>query len=221
MNRRESFSAIAGLFTLFTGCAGLRENPMGNRIGNPLQVAGLYHPTPRVVEIAKNSIQDIALPFDDAFNIARKIIYKSEPPFTDHMQTPEETVRLRTGDCEDFAVYLSKLLTENRIYNEIIFGQGHISDGFVLHGWNRAYLGMQGLGIQRFTLDAVAGLRILESEVPAGYYREYCSYHQTDYSDEGIRKMEKYLQGEERLAAFRNTVTGDPKKRIFEWRKIG
>jgi len=211
MNRRTFLTL--GLATILNGCVGIRENPVSNRIGNPIQLTGLYHPQPRVINIIRDSISGVELPFDDAFNTARKIVYKNDLPFCNYMPTPQEVESRGTGDCKSFAIYLSKLLTDKRIYNELVFGQANKADGFVLHVWNRAYLDY--FGVRKFTLDAASNLRLLESEVPIEDYREYCSYHLTDYSRKGIEKMNRYIQSEERLAAFRNTITGNPKKKIL------
>jgi len=37
----------------------------------------------------------------------------------DYYQTPEETLKLKTGDCEDFAILIQKLCQDNNIKTEI------------------------------------------------------------------------------------------------------
>lgn len=50
---------------------------------------------------SKKTIINVA-DINDFWN--KTITYKSEPPGEDIWQTPEETLKLKTGDCEDFAI---------------------------------------------------------------------------------------------------------------------
>ena len=50
--------------------------------------------------------------------LASNFSYVMEMP--DKWQTPEETVQLKTGDCEDFAILASAILTRLGIANDII-----------------------------------------------------------------------------------------------------
>jgi hypothetical protein len=207
MNRRNFL--LTGLGTCLAGCRAPGQFGLVGMIGSPKVVE------PREVPIKYSSIENMQYDFDDAFEIARRIQYKSEPPFSDHMQSPEETLRLGTGDCEDFAVYLSKLLTDKRISNEVVFGQVQRADGLNLHVWNRVYEGGH-----KYLLDAVAGTRLLEEEIPVGYYREYLSVKFKGFSPLVVAGYNLKTHLEEIPPVFRNLITGDPKKRIIGGGKV-
>src|SRR3989344_1737407 len=74
----------------------------------------------------------------ECFNKAASIEYKSEPDGDDYWQTPEETERLGTGDCEDKAIYLHNQLKKNKIESEVVFGyiySSHLFGKWNMHGW--------------------------------------------------------------------------------------
>lgn len=75
----------------------------------------------------------------ECFNKAAAIEYKEEPAGEDYFQTPEETEKLGTGDCEDKAKYLEYQLEKNKIKSKIFFGYANSSYFFnpkgSMHGW--------------------------------------------------------------------------------------
>jgi hypothetical protein len=62
------------------------------------------------------------------------ITYKGEKPNTfNHTQQPEETIRLRTGDCEDFAALITDALLYHGYEAEIISVEAKTSSGLIIH----------------------------------------------------------------------------------------
>lgn len=167
-----------------------------------------------IIPIEHNSIEEFRFDFDDAYETAGKIRYKEEPCFCDNMQTPEKTALLGTGDCEDSAVYLSKLLTDRGIHNEIIFGQIHSSDGLRFHVWNRVIENND-----KYILDPVCRTRILEKEVPAGYYNEFLCIKPKGYSILDIAEYSLKSRIKEIPAVARIAINKDLNKRIIGGRK--
>lgn len=77
---------------------------------------------------------------NDHFNAS--ITYTSEPAGADHWQTPTETDRLRTGDCEDFAIAKAAALLQNGIpESSIDYYQGSTRTGGEMHFILRVTLG--------------------------------------------------------------------------------
>jgi len=97
-------------------------------------------------------------PTQDGFDairdwVAANIEYKTDEEqwgVDEYWQTPEETLSLRTGDCEDFAILLCTLLRAYRIGEEQIYvalglgndGYGH---AFLIENW---YLGGEWRAIE-------------------------------------------------------------------------
>jgi len=206
-------SGVIGLATL-SGCASPGKIELSRITNNgteyPIQINGI-----KIIPIIqKNSIESLSFDFDPCFEAARKIQYKPEAFFHDYMQTPQETAKLGTGDCEDFAVYLSKLLSDRRIYNEIVFGQIHKSDGLRFHVWNRVIENSN-----RYLLDSVAGTRMLEAEVPKGYYNEFTRVKPLGYSRLDMRRYSILAHQNEFAPVLKIIINGDSNKKLFGGRK--
>lgn len=55
------------------------------------------------------------------------------PDYRDYWQTPRETEKWKTGDCEDKAFYLNKMLKEKGIESRVVFGLQH---EWILRPWH-------------------------------------------------------------------------------------
>ncbi len=63
-----------------------------------------------------------------------RINYKEETPGTlNHTQGPEETMRLRTGDCEDYAYLITDALTHDGYEARIISVEARRHRGIIIH----------------------------------------------------------------------------------------
>jgi len=72
--------------------------------------------------------------FMNSFHKACSIEYKAEEVPNDYWQTPKETKKLKTGDCEDKAFYLQDLLKKEGIKTREVFGMRTLSDR-QMHSW--------------------------------------------------------------------------------------
>ena len=70
----------------------------------------------------------------ESFRKASSIRYVGEKGL-DYWQTPEETERLRTGDCEDLAIYLQKLLYKESRKSQVEFGFANRLNFLSKHAW--------------------------------------------------------------------------------------
>lgn len=88
-----------------------------------------------------------------AWPTACGIEYKSEPAGEDHWQSPEETIRLGTGDCEDKALLLWYVLRHVRGVKDVrlVVGQTHV----VLHHAHHAWVEV-GKGMGTLVMDPTA-----------------------------------------------------------------
>jgi len=147
-------AALLGLLTASgLSCVAYYENPTTTPFGmTESQIMG--HITPDCT-VVKECLQGILgdLPYElteagfDAIRewVAANIDYMSDEErwgIEEYWQTPEETLSLRTGDCEDFAILLCTLLRAYGIDEEHIYvaigvddkGYGH---AFLIEDWYR------------------------------------------------------------------------------------
>ncbi len=107
--------------------------------------------------------------------VAYNIEYKLDEDVhgvTDYWQTPEETLDLRTGDCEDFAILLCTLLRAYGIGKEHIY----IAIGVDNKGYGHAFL------IEDWYLDGE--WRAIEPQVEAGPFhpgQRFKDFNLTDF----------------------------------------
>jgi transglutaminase-like putative cysteine protease len=101
------------------------------------------------------------------FAKARAIEYKHDDP--EYWQLPEETIELKTGDCEDKAFYLLSMLSEKGIKSRIVVGHTlgihrgvNASDS--LHAWNEVEINGE-----TYVLDATSDLYRNKNRL-GGYY---------------------------------------------------
>jgi hypothetical protein len=94
------------------------------------------------------------------------IKYKYDPWF-DPWQTPEETLSLRTGDCEDFAILWLYLCNENGFGKGVMEGYKN-SDGSKCHAIGRLgnyqfnYLASVPIKIFEWSYDSVICLSVVK-----------------------------------------------------------
>lgn len=79
--------------------------------------------------------------FMDKFNEVSSIKYVHEAKGEDYWQTPKETERLGTGDCEDKAFYLQDKLKKQGIESEVCFGLLVFTERESGHAWVEYKLG--------------------------------------------------------------------------------
>jgi len=98
--------------------------------------------------------------------LARRITYVADKVGHDYWQTPDETVRIDAGDCEDQAIYLHWLLQDEGIASEVIFGRGDTSRPLAGgHAWVEC-----DIDGQQYLLDVSSNLMIQRDQVPPGKY---------------------------------------------------
>lgn len=61
--------------------------------------------------------------------------YVAEPPTSDFWQTPRLTLRLGTGDCEDFSVLVAALLRHHGLEAGVVTGFLWTRQGWIGHAW--------------------------------------------------------------------------------------
>jgi len=67
--------------------------------------------------------------------LREKVRYQPEPEGKDYWQLPEESERLGTGDCEDFAIWLYAKMKREGVNNvRLCIGKFH-SDADQMHAW--------------------------------------------------------------------------------------
>lgn len=96
------------------------------------------------------------------------ITYKSEGN-KDHWQIPSVSKRLRTGDCEDFAIWVYAKMLENGMTNVRLVIGDHIN---TRHAWlNWYYKG------EIYIIDPTISKDVLKvSDHPHGYYKPIYSF---------------------------------------------
>ena len=97
---------------LISSCASLQEC----YIGSTFNKRKLYHLT-RPQEFSNYK------QFQEVLGKLSEITYKQEFQDEDYWQTPKETERLKTGDCEDLSIYVSELLSQRGIINKKVLGR--------------------------------------------------------------------------------------------------
>ena len=136
---------------------------------------------PRILS-TYSSIQAQRFKFDRDLETATQIENQFEGFLRDHWQTPEETIRLKTGDCDDKSIYLSKLLTDQRIENQLVYGRFHKSDPFSKkHIWLSVYENNN-----EYILDPVSGVKLLKDEIPKGMFIPEYTFILKNYSQKEI-----------------------------------
>lgn len=86
----------------------------------------------------------------DSFRESLDLEYLDDPE--DYWQSPEETARLGTGDCEDKALYLRALLIREGIDAAVVFGVQDITTSRQMHAWVEIMIDGK-----RFLLDPTDG----------------------------------------------------------------
>lgn len=150
-------AVVLGLIVVSgVSCMSSTAYPVGSVAATPSTTESVYQSyiTPQYQSV-QETLRDIlgAPPYqlsqtglDDIRDwVADNIDYKSDEEQwgEDYWQSPEETLSLRTGDCEDFAILLCSLLRAYGIDAEQVFvalgddgqGDGH---AFVIEDWNQA-----------------------------------------------------------------------------------
>jgi predicted transglutaminase-like cysteine proteinase len=148
--------AALGLVVISSlSCMSSAVYPVGSTAGAPSTTESQFqsYVTPECQSVQETLHGTLGAPpyklsqtgFDDIRDwVAANIDYKSDEEQwgEDYWQTPEETLRLRTGDCEDFSILLCSLLRAYGLDAEQVFvalgddgqGEGH---AFVIEDWNQ------------------------------------------------------------------------------------
>jgi hypothetical protein len=121
-------------------------------------------------KVNSDRVMDKHNKFFDCFNKASNIKYKEDGD-QDYWQTPKETEKLGTGDCEDKTIYLMELLKKEGYKSEFTYGFYHESDpnfyGNICHAWTE-----MDYGGERYILDPTAGAIYLRKlRGPSEYFR--------------------------------------------------
>jgi len=183
MKTRTSLIALLGTAVLscLPGCRVPQPKPM-IIYDNPSLKSTISKTYPESQAIY-SSIPDQEFEFDEPLEQAFRIRRKNELGLRDNWQTPEQTQRLGTGDCEDKAIYLSKLLTEQEIPNNVVFGKYLKSHLFYRHSWNEV-----DFNNQTYLLDPSSRTKLLKSEVPDDIFISDYSFTLRNYSQKEINK---------------------------------
>lgn len=123
--------------------------------------------------------------FIESLGEASRIEGKVEKEGEDYWQTPEETLRLKTGDCEDKALLLRRFLSEKSIETEFAFGS-RFPDSKKWHAW----LEYVDSGKDIWILDPDCGLAVKRSSLKEG------SYVRAEYDTRLRKKHIEYLDRE-------------------------
>ena len=91
------------------------------------------------------------------YSKACKIRYQAET-FTDNWQSPHETAKLGTGDCEDQAFYLWHEFKKQGVKSRVVFGLLDIRRPNTLHAWVEMPMGFESL-----ILDPSSGIMVPKS----------------------------------------------------------
>jgi predicted transglutaminase-like cysteine proteinase len=148
--------ALLGLVVISgLSCASSAAYPVGSTAGAPSTTESQFqsYVTPERQSVQETLYGILGAPpyeltqtgLDDIRDwVADNIDYKSDEEQwgEDYWQTPDETLRLRTGDCEDFSILLCSLLRAYGFDAEQVFvalgddgqGEGH---AFVIEDWNQ------------------------------------------------------------------------------------
>lgn len=146
--------------------------------------------------IIPSSILDNQYVFDKSLEKAKNIPHKKD--IVDYMKTPEETER-EGGDCEDISLYLCKLLRDQGIESELVFGRYQRKDNPIdMHVWVRVKENNSA-----YILDSTTGAKLLQSELPRDLFVEYFTIKPEGFSKEDVKKYNrtakiqtlKYLAG--------------------------
>ena len=80
----------------------------------------------------------------ECFHISSQIQYLKEmqegEKLKDKWQSPSETIKLKTGDCEDQAIYLQWILYQRGVMSEVVFGKMQKTDE-MYHAWVQCQIG--------------------------------------------------------------------------------
>lgn len=142
----KNFLSLLFTTALFAGCSTI----VNNDYVNPL------------VNLDWEGYQKVYLPYSKA----RQIRYFPEKKDEDYWQTPEETERLKTGDCEDFAIYLNHLWKKEGLQGKLVLGiPRRRSDK--RHAWNEI-----NWKNETYLADAASGVFIRKKDKSTNYYIE-------------------------------------------------
>jgi transglutaminase-like putative cysteine protease len=97
-------------------------------------------------------------------NKAFSIEYKNEKIGEDYWQRADETEELKTGDCEDQAIYLHNLLIKDGYKADIAFGKMFLGSDY-LHAW----VEMKIDGIE-YILDPTGGFMVRRDKIGEKWY---------------------------------------------------
>lgn len=165
------FARIIPLISLviLAGCSTIKDNCRFNPLTN----------------LDWEGYQKIYLPYLKA----KQIKYLAEPRGEDYWQTPEETENLKTGDCEDFAIYLNNLWKKEGLQGRLILGiPRRRSDK--RHAWNEI-----DWRNETYLVDAISSVFIRKKDKSINYYLE------TDFAPYYPRLVSEILR-ETKSASF-------------------
>ena len=95
-------------------------------------------------------LDNIELLKDVLYECGQKFKYMPEPLGLDYWQTPIETEKLKTGDCEDLSVWVI-----DRAYSSIVGGSLYIVWGTDMSGQGHSWIEYEDDNGERYWLDAV------------------------------------------------------------------
>jgi hypothetical protein len=151
-------------------------------------------------------------PLDDyrkfimAYNAVCSIPYKADSIDIDHWQTPEETMKLYSGDCEDLAIYFQHIANGIHLNSRIIIGKKDtrpyntrpLSGDLILntaqvwreyttnipdHAWNEVTIDKKV-----YVVDIIFKVNQLKSEIPPDKYVESIDFPSINEKLEKIAK---------------------------------
>ena len=133
------------------------------------------------VLVLAGGVSCVGATVDSRMNTVRKIRYAPDEG-GDYWQTPEETIRLGQGDCEDQAFYLHRLLAGEGIASRVVFGLRVVTDGETGHAWVECE--MHG---RTYVLDPTCRMMTAREKLPPWKYFPIL------YQPELTRKFADYL----------------------------
>lgn len=134
------------------------------------------------------------------FDQACKIQNKKELYNNDFWQSPEETKILKTGDCEDKAIYLHNLLKKNQIPSQLCIGfHNLVISGRTMHAWIEVEM-IHGTYILDPAFSVIIKRSILPETSYAPVFGDYYIYkkiknfkHRANYKDILNDKYESFF----------------------------
>jgi len=122
---------------------------------------------------------------NNALTESRKIEYRDEKD-KDYWQTPSETEKIGSGDCEDKAFYLNHLLKNKGVKSRIVFGLLESNRPY-MHAWNEI-----DISNQTYLIDTSSKIPIFIERSKIGDYKYVYEYN--EYIKDKMTEYNKRLK---------------------------